>query len=85
MSALVPPQRVRSDSDEPEGEKRRQGSETWSNRVVDPAVPGSALYAFARLMGPGLKSMVEEPISQPVRAADEISATRRRPVPFSLL
>lgn len=53
--------------------------------MVDPAVPGSALYAFARLIGPGLKSMVEEPISQPVRAADEISATRRRPVPFSLL
>lgn len=50
--------------------------------MVDPAVRGSAVYAFDTLIEPGLKSIAQEPIVQPVRVADEMSATRVRPTPF---
>lgn len=62
-------------------EKSRQGRAIWSRRVVDPAVPGSAVYAFDTLIEAGLNSILEEPITQPVRVADEMSATRLRPTP----
>ena len=45
MVAFVPPRRLRVDwTGVGEPEKTRQGRDTCSNKVVLPAVPGSALY-----------------------------------------
>jgi hypothetical protein len=46
MVAFVPPRRLRADGvAEGEPEKTTHGRDTCSNNVVDPAVPGSALYS----------------------------------------
>lgn len=78
---MVPPRRMRFAFDDVE-EKSMQGRAIWSKRVVDPAVPGSAVYVFDTLIEPGSNSIVEEPIVQPVNVAEDMSATRLRPARF---
>lgn len=75
----MPPRKERLDG-VGEGAKVRQGKATWRRRVIAPAVGVFARYSRSIVIGPGVKFMEREPISQFVKFPEESSAARRKPI-----
>lgn len=62
-----------------EDENSKHGKETWRSKVVEPAVPGSAVNILGSSIFPGLKVTLVDDKCTPSVSAEQMAAARMIP------